>query len=76
MWKCGIQARIATPLAGVHDIFHISQLKKYLKATVDVALPDVAPLKADLTYSEHRIKILDQKDGVTKRKMIKFFNIQ
>jgi hypothetical protein len=63
-------------LAGVHDIFHVSQLKKFLKALVDVLLPEVTPLKADLSYLEHLIKVLDQKDRVTRRKTIKFFKIQ
>jgi hypothetical protein len=43
---------------------------------VDVVLPDVAPLKANLTYPEHPIKILDQKDRVTRRKTLKFFKVQ
>jgi hypothetical protein len=43
---------------------------------VDVVLPEVAPLKTDLTYHEHRIKILDQKSRVTRRNMVKFYNIQ
>jgi hypothetical protein len=64
------------PLAGVHDIFHVSQLKKCLKVPVDVVLPDMASLEADLTYPEHPIKILDQKDHVTRRKAIKFFKVQ
>jgi hypothetical protein len=63
-------------LAGVHDIFHMSQLKKCLKALVDVVLPEVTPLEAYLSYLEHPIKILDQKDRVTRRKTIKFFKIQ
>jgi hypothetical protein len=60
----------------VHDIFHVSQLKKCLKSPVDVVLPEVAPLEADLSYPEHPTKILDQKNRVTRRKMIKFFKIQ
>jgi hypothetical protein len=63
-------------LAGVHDIFHVSQLKKCLNAHVDVVLPEVTPLKADLSYPEHPIKVLDQKDHVTRRKTIKFFKKQ
>jgi hypothetical protein len=63
-------------LAGVHDIFHMSQLKKCLKAHVDIMLPEVTPLKADLSYPEHPIKVLDQKDRATRRKTIKFFKIQ
>jgi hypothetical protein len=63
-------------LVGVHDIFHVSQLKKFLKAPVDVVLLEVAPLDTDLTYPEHPIKILDQKSRVTRLKMIKFYMIQ
>jgi hypothetical protein len=63
-------------LAGVHDIFHVSQLKKCLKAPVDVVLQEVAPLETDLTYPEHSIKILYQKSRVTRRKTIKLYKIQ
>jgi hypothetical protein len=63
-------------LAGIHDIFHVSQLKKCLKAPVNVVLPEVAPLETDLTYPEYLIKIFDQKSRVTRRKMTKFYKIQ
>jgi hypothetical protein len=63
-------------LAGVHDIFHMSQLKKCLKAHVDVVLHDVTPLEAALSYPEQPINVLHQKDCVTRRKMIKFFKVQ
>jgi hypothetical protein len=43
---------------------------------VDVVLPKVTSLEADLTYPEHPIKILDQKDRATRRKTIKFFKVQ
>jgi hypothetical protein len=77
--KCGTMAyKLDLPLslARVHDIFHMSQLKKCLKAPVDIVLLEVTPLEADLSYPEHPIKILDQKDRVTRRKTIKFFKIQ
>jgi hypothetical protein len=69
--KCGTVAyKLDLPLslAGVHDIFHVSQLNKCLKAPMDVVLPKVRPLEADLSYPEHPIKVLDQKDRVTRRK--------
>jgi hypothetical protein len=77
--KCGSVAyKLDLPqsLAGVHDIFHVSQLKKCLKAPMDIVLPEVTPLEADLSYLKHPIKVLDQKDHVTRRKTIKFFKIQ
>jgi hypothetical protein len=46
------------------------------EAHVDVVLPKVTPLEADLSYPEHLIKVLDQKDRVTRRKTLKFFKIQ
>jgi hypothetical protein len=49
-------------LAGVHNVFHVSQLKKCLKPPVDVIIGDVSPLDANLSYLEHLVKILDQQD--------------
>jgi hypothetical protein len=76
--KCGpVAYKLELPpsLEGVHDIFHVSQLKKCLKGPVDVVLPEVTLLKADLTYPEHPIKILVQKDRVTRCKTVKFFKV-
>jgi hypothetical protein len=60
--KCGVvdyKLDLPPSLDGVHDIFHVSQLKKCLKPPVDVVLPEVTPLEADLLYPEHTIKVLD-----------------
>jgi hypothetical protein len=43
---------------------------------MDDVLPEVTPLEADLSYPEHPIKVLDQKDHVMRHKAIKFFKIQ
>jgi hypothetical protein len=43
---------------------------------MDLVLPEVARLNADLSYSEHPMKMLDQKDHVTRCKAIKFYRIQ
>jgi hypothetical protein len=77
--KCGTMAyklELPPSLAGVHDIFQVSQLKNCLKVPVDVVLSEVAPLEPNLTYPKHPIKILDQKSRVTRWKTIKFFKIQ
>jgi hypothetical protein len=66
---------LSPSLTRVHDIFHVSQLKKCLKAPVKVVLPEVTPLEPDMTYPEHHIKIFYQKDRVSKRKTVKFFKI-
>jgi hypothetical protein len=77
--KCGTVAyKLDLPpsLAGIHDIFHVLQLKKCLKAPVDFMLPEVTPPEADLLYPKHPIKVLDQKYRIVRRKTIKFFKIQ
>jgi hypothetical protein len=77
--KCGSVAYkwvLPPSPVGVHDIFHVSQLKKCLKAPMDFVLQDVAPVEADLMYPEHLVKILDQKGPVIWCKAIKFFKVQ
>jgi hypothetical protein len=77
--QCGLVAyRLKLPetLSALHNVFHVSQLKKCLRVpdrTVEVI--DVA-LEPDLTYSEHPIRVLDQKDRITRRKTLKFYKIQ
>jgi transposase InsO family protein len=63
-------------LSIVHNVFHVSQLKKCLRVsdrTIDVV--DVV-LELDLTYSEHPIRVLDQKDRITQRRTLKFYKVQ
>jgi hypothetical protein len=43
---------------------------------VDAVFPKVTPLKENFTYPEHLIQILDQKDCVTRGKVVKFFKVQ
>jgi hypothetical protein len=49
-------------LADVHNVFHVSQLKKCLKPPVDVIVDDVTPLDVDLYYPKHLVKLLGQQD--------------
>jgi hypothetical protein len=63
-------------LSVVHNVFHMSQLKKCLwvpDRTIEVT--DVV-LEPDLTYSEHPIRVLDQRDRITRRRTLKFYKIQ
>jgi hypothetical protein len=45
-------------LVGVHNVFHVSQLKKCLKPPVDAVVNDVTSLDADLSYPEHPVRLL------------------
>jgi hypothetical protein len=63
-------------LVSVHNVFHVSQLKKCLKLPTDVVTDDVAPLDADLSYPKHPVKLLGQQDRVMSRRKIQFYNVQ
>jgi hypothetical protein len=54
------QVELPTRLSGVHNVFHVSQLKKCLKPQTDVVVEDTIPLEPDLTYKAHPIRVLDQ----------------
>jgi hypothetical protein len=56
------QVELPSKLSGVHNVFHVSQLKKCLKPPVDVVIEDMIPLELDLTYKAYSTKILDQHD--------------
>ena len=68
-------------LSGVHDVFHVSQLKKCHAEMADIPLRDTVPLEAiqldsDITYEEKPIKILEFANRVTRNKVIKFSKVQ
>ena len=67
-------------LSGVHDVFHVSQLKKCHAEMVDIPLRDTMPLEAiqldsDLTYEEKPVEILEYASRVTRSKVIKFCKV-
>jgi hypothetical protein len=70
------QVELPVKLSGVHNVFHVSQLKRYLKPPTDVVIEDTIPLESDLMYKAYPIKILDQQDRVTRNKTTQFYKIQ
>ena len=67
-------------LSGVHDAFHVSQLKKCHAEMADIPLRDTVPLETiqldnDLTYEERPVKILEFANRVTRNKVIKFCKV-
>jgi hypothetical protein len=56
------QVELPARLSGVHNVFHVSQLKRCLKPPADVVIEDTIPLEPDLTYKAYPIKVHDQLD--------------
>jgi hypothetical protein len=70
------QVELQAKLSGVHNVFHVSKLKRCLKSLADIVIEDTIPLEPDLTYKVYPIKVLDQQDRVTHNKTTQFYKIQ
>jgi hypothetical protein len=77
--RCGQVAyrlRLPESQSAVHNVFHVSQLKKCLwipDKIMDVADVNFEP---DITYSEHPIRVLDQKGRITRKRTLKFYKVE
>ncbi|WVZ96442.1 hypothetical protein U9M48_042080 [Paspalum notatum var. saurae] len=63
-------------LTAVHDVFHVSQLKKCLRVPEEVIDISQIQIQPDLTYEEKPIKVPDQKQRSTRRRTINFYKVQ
>jgi hypothetical protein len=67
--------RLPSQLAAIHDVFHVSQLKKCIKVPTEIIETTAIEIEPDLSYIEQPIQILDTKERVTRRKTVKMYNI-
>ena len=77
--RCGpVAHRVELPphLSVVHDIFHVSQLRKCLRVPTEVVNMENLQLEPDLVYPEHPVKIVDFKTQVTRNQTSNFYKVQ
>ncbi len=70
--------RLALPpsLAGVHDVFHVSILKKYIPDPSSVTELEPLQVREDLSYKERPVRIVDRKDQVLRHRVIPYVKVQ
>ena len=69
----------ATPrqsLSTIHDVFHVSQLKKCLRVPIEATNYEDIEIQPNLAYREHLIQILGQAERKTRNKITKFVKVQ
>jgi len=69
--------RLALPpaLQGIHDVFHVSNLRRYTSDPNHVIPYEPLQLKENLTYIEEPIKIVDRMDRVLRNRTIPYVKV-
>jgi len=70
------QLELPTSMSGIHDVFHVSQLKKCLRVPEEQIPLEELTFEGDLTYEEYPIKILKTAERVTRSRVIKMCKVQ
>jgi hypothetical protein len=70
------QLELPLQLSDVHDVFHVSQLKKCLRVPEEQLPMEDLGAKEDLSYQEYPVKILETSERVTRNKKIRMCKVQ
>jgi hypothetical protein len=70
------QLELLPQLSDVHDVFHVSQLRKCLCVPKEQISMQDLDAKEDLSYQEYHVKILETSERVTRNKKIKMWKVQ
>jgi hypothetical protein len=70
------QLELPPQLSDVHDVFHVSQRKKYLCVPEEQIPMKDLDAKEDLSYQEYTVKILETSERVTQNKKNKMCKVQ
>jgi hypothetical protein len=70
------QLELPSQFSNVHDVFHISQLKKCLCVSEEQISTKDLVAKKDLSYQEYPVKILEMSKRVTRNRRIKMCKVQ
>jgi hypothetical protein len=63
-------------LSDVHDVFHVSQLKKCLYVLEEQLPMEDLDAQEDLSYQEYPVKVLETSERITQNKKIKMCKVQ
>jgi len=69
------KVQLPVELRAIFPVFHVSQLKKFLRVPEErVEVRDIK-LKSDLVYEEKPVTVLDRKEWVTRNRVVQFYKV-
>ncbi|XP_021718806.1 uncharacterized protein LOC110686493 [Chenopodium quinoa] len=73
--KVAYKLDLPNELERVHNVFHVSQIRKYIPDVTHVLQPETIEMDENLTYEERPIKILDSKVRTTRNKDVSIVKV-
>jgi hypothetical protein len=57
--------KLTPKMSAIHNVFHVSQLKKYVRLPTEIIEEQELKIELDLSYQEYPSKVLDCKQRST-----------
>ena len=70
------QPELPSNFANVHDVYHVSQLRKCFRTPARTVNFEDIGLQEDLSYCEHHVAILEEAERKSRNKAIKFLKVK
>lgn len=75
MGEVAYELALPPDLSHVHNVFHVSMLRKYMRNPSHVLEFEPPQIREDLSYDEQLVQILDRKEQVLRSKVILYVKI-
>ena len=62
-------------LSNLHDVFHVSQLKKFIPDESHILQPETVQLRNDLTYQASPVQIVERSDKQLRGKVVRLVKV-
>ena len=73
--KLAYRLELPESLIGVHDVFHVSMLRKYLRDPEHHITLEPVTIEQDLTFESRPVKILEESERVLRRRTLKYVKV-